>query len=160
MIWMWRRILLITHDLGVVAEIADRVAVMYAGKIVEEASARDLFREPRHPYTAGLLRSMRKGGATRGARRLTVIEGSVPDLLSPAPGCLFAPRCPDVFDPCAERHPPLVTTIGPAARGPAASSPDPPADSAFRKVACFQFDAAPEAPRSPDGAGWDPERGR
>jgi peptide/nickel transport system ATP-binding protein len=155
-------ILLITHDLGVVAEIADRVAVMYAGKIVEEASARDLFREPRHPYTAGLLRSMRKGGATRGARRLSVIEGSVPDLQSPAPGCLFAPRCPDVFDPCAERHPPLVATIGPATRGPAASrgSVQAPGDAAFRKVACFQFDAAPEAPRSPDGAGWDPERGR
>jgi peptide/nickel transport system ATP-binding protein len=154
-------ILLITHDLGVVAEIASRVAVMYAGKIVEEARARDLFREPRHPYTAGLMRSMRKGGGTRSLRRLAVIDGSVPDLLALPEGCSFAPRCPDVFDRCAGYHPPLAPSVGRAARGPAAARRGPdPSDDAFRKVACFQFDPPPEAPRSADGAGWDPERGR
>ncbi|HZE89605.1 MAG TPA: ABC transporter ATP-binding protein [Verrucomicrobiae bacterium] len=159
-------ILLITHDLGVVAEIADRVAVMYAGKIVEEAAASDFFREPRHPYSAGLLRAMRKDAGTRAARRLAAIEGAVPDLLHPPAGCLFSPRCGDAFDACAERHPPLVRSIGAPSRGPAAvraaASPEGAllSDAFPRKVACFQFDALPEAPRSPDGAGWDAERGR
>jgi len=162
-------ILLITHDLGVVAEIADRVAVMYAGRIVEEASARDFFAEPRHPYSAGLLRSMAKGSMTRAARRLSVIEGTVPDFLKLPPGCSFSPRCPDVFEKCEERHPPLLPTLGPAAKGPAAArrgkiaggeALPAPSDTAFRRVACFQYEPPPEAARSPDGSGWDPARGR
>ena len=163
-------ILLITHDLGIVAETADRVAVMYAGKIVEEAGAADLFRDPRHPYTQGLLRSMPRGAATRAGRRLPAIEGAVPDLLSLPAGCFFAPRCPDLFAPCGEHHPPLVPAIGHPSRGPAAArlesvrragSPlPPPSDARFRKVACFQYEPPPEPPRPVDCAGRDPEMGR
>jgi peptide/nickel transport system ATP-binding protein len=100
-------LLLITHDLGVVAEMADRVAVMYAGRIVEESPVRDLFRDPRHPYTKGLLGSM-PGGA-RGAR-LQAIHGTVPPLGRLPPGCAFAPRCPYRFEPC-DIAPPGVTLI-------------------------------------------------
>jgi oligopeptide/dipeptide ABC transporter ATP-binding protein len=163
-------ILLITHDLGVVAEVADRVAVMYAGKIVEEAGVRDLFRDPRHPYTQGLLRSIPRGGGDhRAARRLPAIEGTVPDPLAPPPGCLFEPRCPDRFEACPELQPPLLPTVGPATRGPAGarreetSAPDqaPSASgAALRKVACFQYEPPPEAPPPVDGSGWDPASGR
>jgi oligopeptide transport system ATP-binding protein len=86
--------LLITHDLGVVAETADRVAVMYAGRIVEEAPVRDIFHQPKHPYTEGLLRSvprLSEEGLRR--KRLDTIEGTVPNLLALPDGCKFAPRC-------------------------------------------------------------------
>jgi len=96
-------LLLITHDLGVVAETADRVAVMYAGRIVEEAPVRDLFRAPRHPYTRGLLDSM--PGLADG-RRLHAIQGTVPDIAALPPGCAFSPRCPDRFEPCDTAPPP------------------------------------------------------
>jgi len=101
-------ILLITHDLGVVAEMADRVAVMYAGRIVEEGLVRDLFRDPRHPYTRGLLASI--PGGTRGAR-LQAIQGTVPPLGQLPPGCAFAPRCPHRFEPC-DKAVPGMTQIG------------------------------------------------
>ncbi len=95
-------LLLITHDLGVVAEIADRVAVMYAGKIVEEAPVRELFARPRHPYTEGLLRAVPRldesGEAQK--RRLQTIEGVVPNPLQLPPGCRFAPRCAHAQDKC------------------------------------------------------------
>jgi peptide/nickel transport system ATP-binding protein len=84
-------LLLITHDLGVVAEIADRVAVMYAGQIVEAAPVRELFAQPRHPYTAGLLRAVPRLGSQHA--RLQTIEGVVPNPLALPPGCRFAPRC-------------------------------------------------------------------
>jgi peptide/nickel transport system ATP-binding protein len=90
-------LLLITHDLGVVAEMADRVAVMYAGRIVEEAPVAELFRNPSHPYTRGLLASM-PGGA-RGTR-LKAIPGTVPPLGQLPRGCAFAPRCANRFAPC------------------------------------------------------------
>ena len=86
-------LLLITHDMGVVAETADRVAVMYAGRKVEDAPVEELFANPRHPYTAGLLACQPSAPANRGARRLTSIEGSVPDLLTLGDGCPFANRC-------------------------------------------------------------------
>lgn len=87
-------LLLITHDLGVVANTADRVAVMYAGQIVEEASVRALFANPRHPYTEGLLRAVPKLGSRQaGHARLQTIEGVVPNPLELPPGCRFAPRC-------------------------------------------------------------------
>jgi len=84
-------VILITHDLGVVAEIADRVAVMYAGQIIEQADVTNLFEEPLHPYTLGLLNSTPVLGETKD--RLDVIEGVVPNLIGLPPGCHFAPRC-------------------------------------------------------------------
>ncbi|MGE5244460.1 MAG: ABC transporter ATP-binding protein [Betaproteobacteria bacterium] len=102
-------LLLISHDLGVVAGTADRVAVMYAGRIVEEAGVRDLFHRPQHPYTRGLLASI-PGGAP--GRRLRAIDGSSPSLGAPPPGCAFNPRCPDRFEPCTTA-PPGDTTVGP-----------------------------------------------
>ena len=96
-------LLLITHDLGVVAETADRVAVMYAGRIVETGSVREIFRSPAHPYTRGLLASMPGG---RPGERLRAIEGSVPLLGDLPAGCAFNPRCPDRFEPCTTAPPP------------------------------------------------------
>ncbi len=95
-------LLLITHDLGVVAEMADRVAVMYAGRIVEEAPVKALFNDPKHPYTRGLMASM-PGGAP--GERLTAIQGTVPPLGALPPGCCFEPRCPSRFEPCPKAHP-------------------------------------------------------
>jgi oligopeptide/dipeptide ABC transporter ATP-binding protein len=103
-------LLLITHDLGVVAETADRVAVMYAGRIVEEGSVRSIFANPQHPYTRGLLASM--PGGSRG--RLKAIEGTVPMLGSLPPGCAFNPRCPDRFAPCTTAPPPEYVVAGSA----------------------------------------------
>ena len=103
-------LLLITHDLGTVATHADRVIVMYAGRVVEEATAADLFRAPRHPYTRGLLASLpRLSARARGAsRRFDAIPGVVPDLASrPAGMCSFAPRCSERFDPCDLEEPAL-----------------------------------------------------
>lgn len=91
-------LLLITHDLGVVAHTADRVAVMYAGRIVEEAPVRALFKMPAHPYTQALLRAM--PGSTHSARRLEPIEGQVPSLQRMPPGCAFGPRCAWHHDAC------------------------------------------------------------
>ena len=106
-------LLLITHDLGIVAEHSDRVLVVYAGRVVEEASTADLFRAPRHPYTQGLLRSMPVlAEAARGAGgRYDAIPGSLPDLSERSEGaCAFAPRCPERFDPCTVRVPDLYAT--------------------------------------------------
>lgn len=98
-------IILITHDLGVVAELADRVVVMYAGQVVEEADAVTLFRSPKHPYTEGLLKSIPRLDETRG--RLYTIEGMVPHPLKMPKGCKFGPRCPYATDICREQEPPL-----------------------------------------------------
>ena len=95
-------LLLITHDLGVVAQMADRVAVMYAGRIVEEAPVKELFRDPKHPYTQGLMASM-PGGEP--GQRLRAIQGTVPPLGQLPPGCSFTPRCPYRFEPCPTAHP-------------------------------------------------------
>ena len=101
--------LLITHDLGVVAETADRVAVMYAGRIVEEAPVREIFQAPRHPYTEGLLQSVpRLTEEGMKVRRLATIEGTVPGLLDLPAGCKFAPRCPYVIAECTEAEPALL----------------------------------------------------
>jgi peptide/nickel transport system ATP-binding protein len=96
-------LLLITHDLGIVAETADRVAVMYAGRIVETGPVRDVLRNPQHPYTRGLLASIPGG---RPGERLHAIEGAVPMLGALPPGCAFNPRCPDRFAPCTTEPPP------------------------------------------------------
>jgi len=103
-------IILITHDLGVVAEIADRVLVMYAGQIVENATLDETFYDPRHPYTWGLLGSLMRLDQTRGAR-LAQIPGQPPSLLAPPQGCRFAPRCSHRFDKCDE-PPPLEARVG------------------------------------------------
>ena len=100
-------ILLITHDLGVVAEMADRVIVIYAGKKIEEAPVRELLRAPRHPYTLGLLGAMPRLGDTNMQARLTEIPGTVPSLLDPISGCAFAPRCSLATDECRTNTPEL-----------------------------------------------------
>jgi len=118
-------VLLITHDLGVVAENADRVGVMYAGRLVEEAPVKELFHDPKHPYTRGLLRSMPGvEGGERQDRRLQTLPGSVPDPANPPAGCRFHPRCAERFDPCDKRE---------------------PADTALatdRRVSCFLYEIA------------------
>ena len=101
-------IIWITHDLGVVAGLADRVLVMYAGFIVEEGPVDVIYGQPRHPYTLGLLRSIPRLDLGR-QKRLIPIEGLPPDLLDPAQSCPFAPRCPFVIDKCLEENPPLMS---------------------------------------------------
>lgn len=98
--------LLITHDLGVVARAADRVAVMYAGQILEQAQVGRLFKNPLHPYAQGLLASLPRPGS-RG--RLTPIPGTVPSIFDLPRGCRFHPRCPKRFQPCDSEAPPLFT---------------------------------------------------
>ncbi len=110
-------VLLITHDLGVVAQHAQRVAVMYAGRIVEQAPIGDLFANPQHPYTRGLLASIPKGGGV--SDRLTEITGMVPALTAMPRGCAFQPRCPLAFERCDRERPELAEVV------------------AHRRVACF-----------------------
>ncbi|MBX9629171.1 MAG: ABC transporter ATP-binding protein [Burkholderiales bacterium] len=110
-------VLLITHDLGVVAQHAQRVAVMYAGRIVEQAPIGDLFANPQHPYTRGLLASIPKGGGV--SDRLTEITGMVPALTAMPRGCAFQPRCPLAFERCDRERPELSSVV------------------ANRRVACF-----------------------
>jgi oligopeptide/dipeptide ABC transporter ATP-binding protein len=103
-------LLLITHDLGIVAETSDRVAVMYAGRNVELTTARELFRTPRHPYTEGLLLAVPQLEETNGEkkRRLHTIEGVVPNPMKLPPGCRFAPRCEHAREKCRENEIPLI----------------------------------------------------
>ncbi|ABG05935.1 Oligopeptide/dipeptide ABC transporter, ATP-binding protein-like protein [Rubrobacter xylanophilus DSM 9941] len=103
-------VILITHDLGVVAEIADRIAVMYAGRVVEEAPRDELFYDPQHPYTWGLLGSVPRVDSPRG-KELRPIEGIPPSITDLPPGCRFRPRCSHAFDRCIE-EPPLETRLG------------------------------------------------
>jgi peptide/nickel transport system ATP-binding protein len=118
-------VIFITHNLGIVAEMADRVIVMYAGQIVEEGTVAAIFARPHHPYTRGLLDSVPRpergeasaapesGGSLRSApvgarRRLATIPGTVPNLAAPRVGCAFAPRCPLAIDLCRKTDPDLV----------------------------------------------------
>jgi peptide/nickel transport system ATP-binding protein/oligopeptide transport system ATP-binding protein len=98
-------VLLITHDIGVVAEMADNVVVMYTGKVVEEGTVMQVLKTPKHPYTVGLLNSIPSIGQK--GQRLNVIPGTVPSPLNLPKGCPFAPRCPHVMAVCREEHPPL-----------------------------------------------------
>ncbi|MGH8150521.1 MAG: ABC transporter ATP-binding protein, partial [Steroidobacteraceae bacterium] len=100
-------LILVTHDLGVIAEVADRVAVMYAGRIVEQARAERLFAAPRHPYTEGLRNSIVELSGPL-PEKLPSIEGKPPDPGALPPGCAFAPRCPYVFARCLAERPPLA----------------------------------------------------
>ena len=99
--------LYITHDLGVVAEICDKVSVMYAGKMVEQGPVDDIFYQPGHPYTMGLLRSMPRVDA-ESYERLIPIEGTPVDMLNPPEGCPFAPRCEHAMKICLQKMPPYV----------------------------------------------------
>jgi peptide/nickel transport system ATP-binding protein len=103
-------IILITHDLGVVAEVCDEVAVMYAGEIVERAAVDELFASPQHPYTVGLLGSIPR--LDRRTDHLATIEGMVPNMANPPSGCRFAPRCPFAVDACT-RAPPALRELSP-----------------------------------------------
>jgi len=100
-------LLLITHNLGVVAEMCDEVAIMYAGKIVEQSPVHDIFSRPKHPYTKMLLEAVPKPGR----KRLVPIPGTVPNLIDTPPGCAFHPRCPRAMDVCSKRVP-LLTKMG------------------------------------------------
>lgn len=99
-------IILITHDLGVVANLADRIAVMYAGKIVETGTAKDIFNNPSHPYTRALLSSLPKHDTNK-SERLTSIPGTPPDLIAPPIGCAFASRCEHCMKVCKSKQPPV-----------------------------------------------------
>jgi oligopeptide/dipeptide ABC transporter ATP-binding protein len=120
-------VLLITHDLGVVAETAQRVAVLYAGRVVESGPVEGIFAEPRHPYTQGLMAAM---PGVRHAHRepLDVIPGAVPDLVSRPTGCSFRERCARVRDLCKDVDPKLVTTS--RGRAVACHNPVPPGEGA------------------------------
>jgi len=103
-------ILLITHDLGVIAEMCDQVAVMYAGSIVEQAPVEEIFEDPKHPYTKGLWGAIPRIDEEKEV--LAVIPGTVPDLSHPPIGCKFNPRCSHRFDPC-DRIPPPLSQVSP-----------------------------------------------
>jgi peptide/nickel transport system ATP-binding protein len=99
-------VMLVTHDMGVIAETADRVAVMYAGRIAEVGPVGDVIHKPQHPYTVGLMGSI--PSMTQDAERLTQIDGAMPRLTAIPPGCAFHPRCPKAFDRCASERPELM----------------------------------------------------
>jgi peptide/nickel transport system ATP-binding protein len=101
-------VIFVTHDIGVAVEVADRIAVMYAGRIVETGSVADVIRNPRHPYTKGLLATRAHGGRLVG-KRLPAIPGSPPDLAKLPPGCPFAPRCAEAEARCLEADPAPVS---------------------------------------------------
>jgi len=106
-------VLLITHDLGVIAELAEQVLIMYAGRAVEQAPVTDLFHTPLHPYTQGLLRSIPGSVATRGGKRLEAIQGTVPSLFALPAGCKFNTRCPRAFERCfQDPEPDLLVPAG------------------------------------------------
>ena len=114
--------MLITHDMGVIAEAADRIAVMYAGRVVEVGTVGDVVRAPSHPYTVGLMGSIPSLDVR--VERLRQIDGAMPRLNAIPPGCAFNPRCPQVFDRCRAERPDLM----PARR---------------TSAACWLFDPAP-----------------
>jgi peptide/nickel transport system ATP-binding protein len=98
--------ILITHNLGVLAETADDIAIMYCGRLFELARTEALFEEPQHPYTQALLQSV--PDVTKPDKKLTWIPGAPPDLIDPLPGCMFNPRCPYAMDICKTQEPPLI----------------------------------------------------
>jgi peptide/nickel transport system ATP-binding protein len=126
-------VMLVTHDMGVIGETADRVAVMYAGRVIEVGAVTDVVRHPLHPYAQGLMGAIPTLADT--AERLASIPGSMPRLSAIPPGCPFNPRCPYAYAPC--------TTIRPELKPPGLRAPAVPG----RKVACHLYDPAlaPEA---------------
>ena len=142
-------LVIITHNLGIVARYANRVNVMYAARLAEQGSAADVFAKPLHPYTAGLLRSVPRLDRPRG-RKLETIDGLPPNLLDPPPGCRFAPRCAARIDRCEREVPPLaqvephrhsaclrageMARVGPAGLGLQSANPQPPATKSLDKT--------------------------
>jgi oligopeptide/dipeptide ABC transporter ATP-binding protein len=125
-------VLLVTHDMGVAAEVADRIVVMYAGRVVEDGVPTEVFRQPYHPYSAGLLACIpRLSGEL--AAVLPAIPGNMPEPRTPPPGCAFHPRCPMAVDRCTSEDPPLT---------PVAS----------RRVACWRADEMARLTPEPDAA--------
>lgn len=118
-------IILITHNLGLVAEIADRIVVMYGGKVMEDSPASDLFHKPMHPYARGLIECVPNIDLDQ--EKLTTMDGSPPDLVNPPVGCRFAARCPKVFNLCRQEEPPLR------------EFPITAASRAVRRCACWLF---------------------
>jgi oligopeptide/dipeptide ABC transporter ATP-binding protein len=102
-------LIFITHNLGIVAKMCDQLAVMYAGRVVEQGPVRQIFKAPAHPYTRALLSSIPR--MSDGRQRLTAIDGQPPDLSALPPGCAFAPRCPSAFAPCRAGEPPEVAGV-------------------------------------------------
>ena len=129
-------VLMITHDLGVIAEVADRVAVMYAGKIVESAPVERIFSDPKHPYTIGLLDSIPK--LNEEVDTLSVIPGTVPDATRFPGGCRFAPRCDRAESVCHDREPALLRAIEGVHD-----------DESGHRVACWFAEGYPEAVEAP-----------
>jgi peptide/nickel transport system ATP-binding protein len=113
-------VMLITHNLGVVAQVCDRVMVMYAGRVVEQGGVHEIFRSPRHPYTAALLGSIPKAGKREGGRRLPIIPGIVPSLFDLPKGCRFQDRCASRQDRCVASEPTLDPVQGPPGGDPSA----------------------------------------
>ena len=128
-------ILLITHHLGVVAEMADRIAVMYAGKVVEEGRSEDVFGAPKHPYTLGLLNSIPDIEGARREKDLPIIPGTVPNMIDPPAGCSYHPRCPFAFDRCRS----VVPVLQPAG----GSGGDA---TTLQRVACHLYDSDIQLP--------------
>ncbi|SER67598.1 ABC transporter ATP-binding protein [Natrinema salaciae] len=124
---------LVTHDLGIVAELCDRVLVQYAGEIVERAPVEELYYDPKHPYTVGLLASIPRLGDD--SERLATVPGTAPSLVDPPTGCRFHPRCPYAEESCARRHPPLVETD----TEPSAGDADPDPDPETHLAACLEY---------------------
>ncbi len=121
-------IILITHNLGLVAEIADRIVVMYGGKVMEESPSSLIFHDPMHPYARGLIECVPNIDLDQ--EKLTTMDGSPPDLVTPPPGCRFAERCPKAFERCREAEPPLLerrTSLGDGSPG------------ATRRCACWLY---------------------
>jgi len=101
-------LILITHNLGIVARYADRINIMYSGKIVEQGIASELYQDPRHPYTVGLLKSVPRLDQPK-TEKLSPIEGQPPDLINLPRGCYFEPRCPTAIEDCSANFPPFLT---------------------------------------------------
>lgn len=137
-------VILITHNLGIVAQSCDEVIVMYAGQVVEHAPVEEIFREPKHPYTIGLLSSLPRLDS-RTKTRLSAIPGQPPHPVNLPPGCPFAPRCPKIFEPCIERDPLLydVSFLGQEETGDqktAGPGAPPPLPRSGHRVRCFLYE--------------------
>jgi oligopeptide/dipeptide ABC transporter ATP-binding protein len=142
-------VLLITHDLGVVLETCDRVAVMYAGEIVETGRVEDVFADPAHPYTRALLDSIPRG--RKGEEQLEAIPGQVPDLVEMPDACFFAPRCPYAHEACRTKRPRMydASEVGSAPESDSASASDHDSDSpSDHEARCVLYDASD--PYGPD----------